>query len=239
MLDSEKEAADECEGNGLGADRNINKVDEDPEVRSGTIAAGCPVGDYNLKVSITTPGNLGLALIVSLSIEEPPVVAHARATSKEFNLHTDNRDPSGIWSNGTTIWVADTADDKLYAYALDGGARQTSKEFNLHTDNDTPWGIWSDGTTIWVSDSSGAKLYAYALNGGARQTTQEFDLHSGNDRPTGIWSNGTTIWVTDYTDNKLYAYALDGGARQTSQEFNLHCDNVHPRGIWSQGLFIF
>ena len=153
--------------------------------------------------------------------------------TKEFNLHADNGHATGIWSNGTTIWVADDDDDKLYAYALDGGARQTSKEFNLHSDNANPWGIWSDGTTIWVSDSSDRNLYAYALNGGARQTSQEFNLHSGNDRPTGIWSNGTTMWVTDYTDNKLYAYALDGGARQTSQEFNLHSDNAHPRGIWS------
>ena len=77
VLDSEYEAADDCEGNGLGADRYMYKVDEDPETRSGTIAAGCPVGDYNLKVSITTPQNLGLALIFRFSIEEEPAVAGA------------------------------------------------------------------------------------------------------------------------------------------------------------------
>ena len=77
VLDSEKEAADECEGNGLGADRNINRVDDDPEVRTGTISAGCPAGSYDLKVSIITPEKLGLALIFAFSIEEEPAVAGA------------------------------------------------------------------------------------------------------------------------------------------------------------------
>ena len=77
VLDSDNEDADDCEGNGLGADRNINKVDEDPEVRTGTVSADCPAGDYNLKVSITTPEDLGLALIVPISIEEELATAQA------------------------------------------------------------------------------------------------------------------------------------------------------------------
>ena len=39
--------ADACEGSGLGVDRNLSRVDEDPEVRTGTIAAACR--------SVTTP----------------------------------------------------------------------------------------------------------------------------------------------------------------------------------------
>ena len=61
-----------------------------------------------------------------------------------------------MWSDGTTIWVADASDDKLYAYTLAGGARDTSKEFALaggtpfsSNNNGAPTGIWSDGTTIW------------------------------------------------------------------------------------------
>ena len=44
VLDSDNEAADDCEGKGLGADRNINQVDDDPETRTGTISAECPAG---------------------------------------------------------------------------------------------------------------------------------------------------------------------------------------------------
>ena len=47
--------------------------------------------------------------------------------------------------------MADVNDDKLYAYALDGGTRQESREFDLHSSNDDSTGIWSDGYTMWVS----------------------------------------------------------------------------------------
>ena len=49
--------ADACEeqagGYGLGVDRKINLVDEDPEVRRGTISADCPAGDYSVRASIS------------------------------------------------------------------------------------------------------------------------------------------------------------------------------------------
>ena len=61
-----------------------------------------------------------------------------------------NGNPTGIWSDGTTMWVADERDDKLYAYNTDG-TRDSSKDFNtlLAAGNLNPWGIWSDGTTMW------------------------------------------------------------------------------------------
>ena len=61
VLDSEDENADGCEGSGLGVDRNINRVDEDPEVRSGTVSAGCPAGVYTLRVSLSSADNTELA----------------------------------------------------------------------------------------------------------------------------------------------------------------------------------
>ena len=171
-----------------------------------------------------------------------------RDTAKEFDLDAANTDPAGAWSDGTTIWVADSGDDKLFAYALDGGARDDTKEFGLHSDNSFPRGIWSDGTTIWVADRTDDKLYAYTLDGGARDTAKEFDLADSTDaaedngNPYGVWSDGTTIWVADEHDDRLYAYTLDGGARDTAKEFGLHEDsgnrfedNANPRGIWSDG----
>ena len=70
-----------------------------------------------------------------------------RDTTKEFSLDAANRNPQGIWSDGTTIWVVDSTDSKLYAYVLSGGARDTTKDIDLHTDNRGAAGIWSDGTT--------------------------------------------------------------------------------------------
>ena len=45
--------ADGCEGPGIGVARNISKVDEDPEIRTGTIASACTAGDYTLEVSLS------------------------------------------------------------------------------------------------------------------------------------------------------------------------------------------
>ena len=130
----------------------------------------------------------------------------ARDTSAEFDLASANAKPTGVWSNGTTVWVADSGDDKLFAYTLATGARDTSAEFDLASVNGDPRGMWSDATTIWVADDTDDKVYAYTLATGARDTSEEFDLDSGNADPWGVWSNGATMWVADGDDGKLYAY---------------------------------
>ena len=95
-----------------------------------------------------------------------------RKDSKEFDhdkhidLHDDNGDPKGIWSDGTTMWVIDEVDLKAYAYGLNDGMRDEDLEFDLDPDNEYPEGIWSDGATVWVSDSGANKIYAYYLPGG-------------------------------------------------------------------------
>ena len=65
VKDSNSGDVDQCEdqanGYGLGVDRHMWKVDEDPETRTGTISADCPVGAYTLRVSISTPDNVELA----------------------------------------------------------------------------------------------------------------------------------------------------------------------------------
>ena len=158
---------------------------------------------------------------------------------RTINLTSINGSPRGIWSDGTTIWVADWADDKLYAYTLSTGGRDTSKEFNLSSQNRFPTGICSDGTTIWVADSFYDKLYAYMLSTGDRNISKEFNLSSQNSSSVGIWSDGTTIWVADDLDDKLYAYTLSTGGRNTSVEFNLSSLNRDPEGIWSDGTTIW
>ena len=61
-----------------------------------------------------------------------------------------NTEPNGIWSDGTTVWISDTANAKLYAYSQANGARDGDKDVSLGDEIMAPTGIWSDGTTIWV-----------------------------------------------------------------------------------------
>ena len=77
-----------------------------------------------------------------------------------------NRDPQGIWSDGTTMWVADNDDDRIYAYSIGDNLRDPGKEFNTlkAANNNDARGIWSDGrTTMWVADQDKNWIYAYNM----------------------------------------------------------------------------
>ena len=167
----------------------------------------------------------------------------ARDPDEDFDTLDDagNDSPEGIWSDGTTMWVADSSDDKIYAYNLSTKARDSDKDFDTLDDagNDSPEGIWSDGTTMWVADSSDEKIYAYNLSTKARDSDKDFNTleDAENEGPKGIWSDGTTMWVADYSDDKIYAYDLDSKGRVSSKDFNTleDAENERAEGIWSDG----
>ena len=175
-------------------------------------------------------------------IADPP--AFDRNTGKGFGnslYDADNKTPQGLWSDGTTMWVADWEEDKLYAYDLDGKGRVAAKEFNglKAAGNNDPTGIWSDGTTMWVADWEADKLYAYLTGSRVWDPSRDFDTlrAAGNRAPVSIWSDGTTLWVADDGDDKLYAYDLASKARVPARDFDTlaAAGNNDPRGIWSDG----
>ncbi len=235
--------ADACEGDGLGVDRYMYQVDDDPETRTGTISAGCPAGDYTLEASISSSDGVKLASaragfrVAEPEEEEddPPDSARQQSTPVDITFASENGSPRGIWSDGTTVWVVDAARYKLYAYSLSGGARDSGKDITLDGANRNPNGVWSDGTTIWVADASDAKLYAHALSGGARDSGKDITLNSANGNASGVWSDGTTIWVADKNDRKLYAYALSNGNRDTAKEFSVRQGSQRQAGVWADG----
>ena len=116
----------------------------------------------------------------------------------------------GIWSDGTTLWVADDGNDKIYGYKLSDNSRDLGKDFDLAVGNDSPRGIWSDESTLWVADAGSDKIYAYKLLDKSRDSDKDFDLTDGNDAPRGIWSDGTTLWVADDGNDSIYAYSEGG-----------------------------
>ena len=175
-----------------------------------------------------------------------------RDPDKDFNTlsFAGNRSPTGIWSDGITMWVADWTDEKIYAYDMATKARDPDKDFNtlLAAGNNSPWGIWSDGITMWVADYSDEKIYAYNMATKARDPDKDFNtlLAAENNSPRGIWSDGITMWVADYmytwmaawAYEKIYAYDMASKARDPDKDFNtlLAAENNSPRGIWSDGI---
>ncbi len=178
----------------------------------------------------------GLAALAALLLI-PEVQAQSRDVGSDFILDAANGYPTGIWSDGTTMWVADFEDHKLYAYRMSDRSRDSGRDFTLDTANGSPVGIWSDGTTMWASDFTDAKLYAYRMSDRSRDANRDFDTLSdaGNLFPEGIWSDGTTMWVADTGNDTVFAYNAATMARDADKDFTLDLGNDFPVGIWSDG----
>ena len=146
-----------------------------------------------------------------------------------------NASPTGLWSDGTTLWVADVGTAKVYAYSLATGAPVPAHDIELGAANAFPTGLWSDGTTLWVADVGTAKVYAYSLATGAPVPAHDIELGAANASPTGLWSDGTTLWVADVGTAKVYAYSLATGAPASDKSIVLPSSNAAPRGLWSDG----
>ena len=161
---------------------------------------------------------------------------------KDFNtLSGAGNTPTGIWSDGATMWVTDPLDNKIYAYHTSNMSRDSSRDFNTLSaaGNTEAWGIWSDGATMWVGDVSDSKIYAYHTSNMSRDSSRDFNTLSGagNTSPRGIWSDDATMWVGDDVADRIYAYKMSDRTRDPSKDFNTlsGAGNTAPAGIWSDG----
>ncbi len=151
-----------------------------------------------------------------------------------------NDTPTGMWSDGTTLWLADNgqgADDEVYAYDIESGERAADREFALAETNRAPRGVWSDGKTVWVSDSGRDHVFAYDLASGGRLEAREVALATVNPDARGIWSDGEFLWVLDGRANALFAYDLESG--RLLAHYELDARNGDARGIWSDGMTVW
>ena len=238
------------------ADTNLDKS-SDTLLASNTVTSLGAGASITLSNTITTASNSStntyFACVDQVSNELDPadncssilLPAVPRTTylpsldfTRSFLEDAGNASPVGLWSDGTTMWVADSVDDKIYAYDLVTKEHNTNEDFNTlsNAGNGNAHSLWSDGTTMWVVDDTDNKIYAYSMSTKAHVPAKDFTNLSaaGNTDFLGLWSDGTTLWVTDYSDEKLYAYDLATKARNTDKEFN-STDNDGPSSIWSDG----
>ena len=151
-------------------------------------------------------------------------------------------EPTGIWSDGETMWLVDQEGDKVHAYNMTTKVRDPDKDFdtlsdagNIHAD-----GIWSDGETMWVGDLNG-RVFAYDMTTKARDTTQEFlvnqsDPSGGAARINGLWSDGETVWAVDATEGYISALKLSDKSREPHKDFDLRgVLYARDADIWSDG----
>ena len=114
--------ADACEdrnnGYGLGVDRYMRKVGENPEVRTGTVSADCPSGDYTIRAVIASAANVELAsATASFTIAEPPTDTDA-PTDEACSGGGYNPTPTAVEVEAVPIVVESTAEEYFVLYVL-------------------------------------------------------------------------------------------------------------------------
>jgi hypothetical protein len=113
--------------------------------------------------------------------------------ASSFSLNSGNKDPKGMVTDGTSLWVVnDSWTDKLFKYTLSGSLVGS---WTISTSGAaSPTGLTIDPTgasqDIWIVDSGTDKVYQYAnarsRTSGSQSAAATFALAAGNTNPQGI-----------------------------------------------------
>ena len=228
--------ADGCVGGGMGNDRYMYKVDEDPEVRTGTISTSCAPGDYTVEVSISSPGNVKLAsatagFTVNAPDQQQPEPASTDATLSGLTLS----DVTLAFASDTTRYTANVASDMdettVTPTTNDGGASYVIKLDGVaDEDGVIPLGVGGNVITVEVTaeDGNGTKTYTVSVTRAApplstdaalsRLTLSGVDIGAFDPATTEYAASvandvdETTVTPTVNDDGAVYAVKLDGVA---------------------------
>ncbi|MEM9468611.1 MAG: hypothetical protein AAF988_00445 [Pseudomonadota bacterium] len=127
---------------------------------------------------------------------------------------------SGVWNDGTYIYVSGKDGDTLNAYNFDGTTLSLAGSQTIAT---RATSVWGDGTYIYLGANNGG-FYAYTFDG--TTFTEKGSLNPGGN--TGqIWGDGKYIYTSDQS---LRAYSFDG-------ETFVQLASYNPAGsnAWSWG----
>ena len=184
--------ADACEGGGMGKDRYMYKVDEDPEVRTGTISAACPPGDYTVEVSISSPGNIELAsATANFTVNAPGRQQPLEPPSTDATL-------SGLTLSGVAFGAFDSATTG-YTASVANGVDETTVTPTTNDDGAT-YVVKLDG----VADEDGV----IPLSVGSNTITIEVTAEDGN--ATQTYTVTVTRAAPPSTDATLSGLTLSG-----------------------------
>ena len=205
VKDAENRDADACEGGGMGHDRYMYKVDEDPEVRAATISAACPPGDYTIEVSISSPGNVELASATAdftvaapaqqQQAQEPPLSTDATLSGLTLS------DVTLAFASTTTKYTASVANDvdetTVTPTLSDDGAAYAIKLGGVaDADGVIPLAVGSNVITIEVTAEDGNTAKTYTVTVTRATPTVSGPAVSIELSPSGSVAEGTEITVT-------------------------------------------
>jgi hypothetical protein len=151
-----------------------------------------------------------------------------------------NAQVQGIATDGTTIWIVDAAQDKVFRYtnaaSRVSGSQNAAASFSLNKNNKNAKDIVTDGTYLWVvEDSSTDKVFKYTLSG---SLVGSWTISGGGGSPTGITIDTTSVsdvWIVDSATDRVYQYTAaasrPSGSQSAATSFPLAAGNTNPQGI--------
>ena len=178
----------------------------------------------------------------------------SRDSSSDFNNlnGAGNNNPRGICSDGTTMFVADSGDDKVYAYRMSNTTRISTREVTLDSANNSPQGLSCDRTHLWVAEDNDdltSKIFVYQRSDGSHVSTLDIGASTlspssnmgplNNNDQRGMWSNGTTLFVVDHGDTQIYGYQLSDQSQDVDKNLSLDAANADPWGLWFDGRVLW
>ena len=131
-----------------------------------------------------------------------------KVLDKDLGLMLDdkNTSPVSMWSNGTTMWVLDDADSKIFAYDLVNLVRDEDKDPSITIDGILR-GLGSDGRDLmWVLTDDGATAHTLSSMLVRRDKLLEFDVNKS--RPSALYfdPNKNQIYVAHAGTNSVDVY---------------------------------
>ena len=120
--------------------------------------------------------------------------------------------PYGITTNSTHILVADSGNDRIQIFDLDGNHLSSFGSNGRDPGKfDDPRGITTNSTHILVADTGNSRIQIFDLDG--THVSQFGSNGTGNDQfysPSGITTNSTHILVADTGNHRIQIFDLDG-----------------------------
>ena len=153
--------ADACEGQGIGAARNMTTVSRNPETFTGLISTACPVGDYTLKVSLKSSANVELSSAQHAFRVEPVPSAEAALSSLALS------NVPFTFSSGTTSYAVNVASQvdrtTVTATTSDDGASYVVKKGRAVVSGAVPLSVGANVITVEVTAEDGTSGQTYTV----------------------------------------------------------------------------
>jgi hypothetical protein len=202
-----------CGGGGGGSSGDPSSTLPVSGTQMGGARQGTPL---NLAAAVTTFAGSGTASAVD-----------ATGTAASFYL------PSGITTDGTNLYVADSFNHKIRKIVIatgvvttfaGSGTAGTVDAIGTAASFSSPYGITTDGTNLYLTDSGNNKIRMIVIATGvvttlagsgtagavdATGTAASFNL------PRGITTDGANLFITDLNNNKIRKIVIATGVVTT------------------------